>query len=127
MGSTQECGMSKPLSSSSLPCWERRGGVRSCRRGLCLAHPSTSLTPRPRSSQGGVSAPLGEPEVRAGLTWPGVTQDREEGERPAPGGLGPPLQLLAGQQHPCPARTPALGGQRHQCGHGPGLEGLGVR
>lgn len=47
--STHECGMSKCLSSSSLPCWERgeRGGlvlVRSYRQSLCLDTPPPTPT-----------------------------------------------------------------------------------
>lgn len=56
--------MSKLLSSSSLPCGERRGGGRLW-SGLVLgaeARSRASILP-PRAQPKGLSAPPGEPEV----------------------------------------------------------------
>lgn len=103
--STHECGMSKLLSSSSLPCWEMQGwgGLVLVRAGpwkrshgqtLCLA------------SQGQASIACqhlqGSQRSWAVLSWPGVIQDGEEVEDSVLGQLGPLLHPLAGTAAPLP-------------------------
>lgn len=102
MGSTQECGMSKLLSSSSLPCWGGGAGQK-LGQSLCLApshlpHPSPKVRPGWR-----VSSPRG-PRSQ-GRSDPARGDSRQGGRGAAcPWGLGRPAPPWLGSS------TPALHG-----------------